>query len=355
MLQSTAVWGVYGLSIITAFLTFIPFLMLDKKYRLLAPAIAIFVIGGIFYYGNYRMPESAGFVEGVNLRIVHPNIKQQDKWPAKNWGKNLITYMGMSDDERLPGTTHVIWPETAVIYSLSEEPFRRQLISRVLGKGGNLLTGFPRRMRGQGRTKIYNSFIAIGDQGEIAGIYDKSHLVPFGEYLPAFIKNILIPLGLDQVFPGGQGFNEGEGVKTLNIPGLPPFGVLICYEIIFPGQVVDIKNRPDWLLNITNDAWYGNSSGPRQHLLQTRVRAIEEGLPVIRSAGTGMSAVIDPYGRILDKLPLNRKGVIFSELPNKISTMTYYSLYKEWIFACINVILIIVNIVLMGRFSTIRR
>ena len=248
MLQTTAIWGVYGLGIITAFLAFIPFLMLDKKYRLLAPSIAAFVIGGGGYYGNDRMPENTEFVEGVNLRIVQPNIKQQDKWPVSNWGKNLVTYMGMSDDEQLAGTTHVIWPETAVIYSLSEEPFRRQLLSKILGEGGNLLTGFPRRQRGEGRTKIYNSFAAINDQGAIAGIYDKSHLVPFGEYIPAFVRNILIPLGLDQVFTGGQGFNEGEGVKTLNIPGLPPFGVLICYEIIFPGQVVDINNRPDWLL-----------------------------------------------------------------------------------------------------------
>ena len=130
---------------------------------------------------------------------------------------------------------------------------------------------------------------------------------------------------------------------------MPPVGVLICYEVIFPGKVVSGGERPDWLLNITNDAWYGNSTGPRQHLLQTRVRSIEEGLPLIRSASTGISAIVDPYGRIVKQINLNTRGVIRSELPRKLQERTLYSRYKEWTFACISVILIIVNIVLLRR------
>jgi apolipoprotein N-acyltransferase len=159
----------------------------------------------------------------------------------------------------------------------------------------------------------------------------------------------MVPLGLDQLFTGGQGFSHGEGIKTLNIDGVPPVGVLICYEVIFPGQVTDPENRPEWLLNITNDAWYGESTGPHQHLLQTRVRAIEEGLPLVRSASTGISAIIDPYGRIVENLDLNKRGVLKSALPKKLSKRTFYSYWKEWIFTCINVILIIVNIVLLRR------
>ena len=259
--------------------------------------------------------------------------------------------MAMSEGSEQSETTHVIWPETAIIYSLSEEPLRRQVISKMLDKGGVVFTGFPRRDRSAGTFKIYNSMIAINDEGEIEALYDKSHLVPLGEYIPSFVKMFFISLGFDQLFSGGQDFSEGDGLKTLNIKGLPPVGVLICYEIIFPGQVTDPSDRPDWLLNITNDAWYGDSSGPRQHLLQTRVRAIEEGLPIIRSAGTGISAVIDAYGRIVDQIGLNKRGVMNSGLPYKIEKATLYSKYKQWIFALISVIIAIVNIVLIRRFT----
>lgn len=349
MLQSTAIFGVFGLSVITTVLCFWPFLVIDQKTRMPISICSFLIILSMYLYGSNRLEADTEYVNDVNLRIVQANIKQQDKWPYQNWGKNLITHMEMSEGSNKTGTTHVIWPETAAIYSLSEEPVRRQLISKVLSEGGNVLTGFPRRERLENGTRIYNSLIAINDQGEIAGVYDKSHLVPFGEYIPEWIKSVLIPLGFDQLFTGGQDFSEGKKIETLHIEGLPPVGVLICYEIIFPGQVVDPTNRPDWLLNITNDAWYGNSSGPRQHLLQTRVRAIEEGLPVVRSASTGISALIDPYGRVLHKIMLNKKGVINSELPSKIVARTYYSLYRDWIFACICGLLMIANIVLLRR------
>ena len=355
MLQSTALWGIYGLSVITVFLCFIPLLALDKKYRLMAPALGIIIISSLFYYGKGRIPETLEYVEDVNIRVVQANVKQQDKWPYDNWSKNLIDLMEMSEGKADNATTHIIWPETSVIYSLSEEPFRRQLISQILEPGGTVITGFPRRQRDPDRTRIFNSAIVIDDSGEIKGTYDKSHLVPFGEYIPDFIRAIIIPLGFGELFTGGQDFVPGEGLKNFNIEGLPPVGLLICYEVIFPGQVVDPENRPDWLLNLTNDAWYGDSTGPRQHLLQTRVRAIEEGLPLVRSAGTGISAIIDPYGRILHKLSLHERGVINSELPRKISTATEYSYYKEWLFACINAILIIANIVIAIRFASLRR
>lgn len=355
MLQSTAVWGIFTLGFIVLLLTFIPFLMLEVRYRIIAPFLGVAAVMGLYFYGSERLSGETEYVEGVNLRIVQANIKQQDKWPYQNWGKNLVTYMNLSESENKNGTTHIIWPESAVIYSLSEEPSRRQLISKVLGKGGTIFTGFPRRERSGGKTKLYNSLIVINEDGENVATYDKSHLVPFGEYIPAFIRALFIPLGLDKLFSGGQDFLEGEGPKTLNIVGLPPVGVLICYEVIFPGQITDPLDRPDWLLNITNDAWYGDSSGPRQHLLQTRVRAIEEGLPIVRSAGTGISALIDPYGRILDQVQLNTQGIISSELPEKILTSTIYSVYKEWIFTFMIFILILLNLILLKNRSTLRR
>ncbi|MBT6031768.1 MAG: apolipoprotein N-acyltransferase, partial [Kordiimonadaceae bacterium] len=322
ILQSTAIWGIYGLTTVTMCLSFIPFLMLDKRCRIGAGVFGIVILSGLLVYGNDRLPDEIEYVEGIKLKIVQPNINQEDKWAYNNWGKNLVKYMDMSEVDENDAITHVIWPETAVIYSLYEEPFRRQLISQILEPGGKLLTGFPRRQRDPGATKIYNSLIAINETGEIEGFYDKSHLVPFGEYVPSFVKNIIQFMGLEKIFPGGLDFSVGPGVRTLDIPGLPPVGVLICYEVIFPGQVAAQANRPEWLLNITNDAWYGESSGPYQHFLQTRVRAIEEGMPVVRSAGTGISAVIDPYGRTLHKVLLNNRGVINSELPKPIATIT---------------------------------
>ena len=349
LLQSSAIWGIHGLGLIVVFLCFVPFLALEKKYLIVSPLCGFAVIGVLYAYGADRLPDEIEYVDDVNLRVVQANIEQQDKWTYEKWASNFINYMNMSEGDSKNGVTHVIWPETAVIYSLSEEPMRRQLLSKILNEGGNVLTGFPRRQRADGKTTIYNSMVAVNDRGEIAGIYDKSHLVPFGEYIPAFFRNMLVPFGLDQLFTGGQDFTPGVGLRTLNIKGLPPVGVLICYEVIFPGQVVDDKNRPDWLLNLTNDAWYGDSTGPHQHLLQTRIRALEEGLPLVRSAGTGISAVVDPYGRILDQLPLMKRGVINSKLPTKLKFNTHYSRYREWTFMLIIAILVTANIISVRR------
>lgn len=349
ILQSTAIWGIYGLGFITCILAILTFFVIVDFRRTLSALIIILSVSGLYLFGAKRLPDSIEYIENINLKVVQANIKQQDKWPYENWSKNLITYMDMSDDNEEDKTDIIIWPETAVIYSLSEEPFRRDVISNILNDEDFILTGFPRRQRDPNETLIFNSLIAINKEGDVKGIYDKSHLVPFGEYIPSFITSIMVPLGLDQLFTGGQGFSHGEGIKTLNIDGVPPVGVLICYEVIFPGQVTDPENRPEWLLNITNDAWYGESTGPHQHLLQTRVRAIEEGLPLVRSASTGISAIIDPYGRIVENLDLNKRGVLKSALPKKLSKRTFYSYWKEWIFTCINVMLIIVNIVLLRR------
>lgn len=356
MLQNTAIWGIYGLSLITIILSFLPLFIINKGSRVYAGLFSMITVGALFFYGQSRLSQEVTFVDNINLRVVQANIKQEDKWPYENWGKNLITHMELSEtDEENDIKDIIIWPETSIIYSLTEEPMRRELISGILDEGDMLLTGFPRRQRDPGATRIFNSLISIDDQGDVRGFYDKSHLVPFGEYIPSFIKAIMIPLGLDQLFTGGQGFSAGEGLKTFDIEGYPSFGALICYEIIFPGQVTEKDNRPDWLLNITNDAWYGNSSGPRQHLLQTRVRAIEEGLPLVRSATTGISAIIDPYGRVLHKIPLNSRGVVNGRLPNKITTNTQYSSLKEWLYACISAILLIANVVIMRRYAPYKR
>jgi len=156
-----------------------------------------------------------------------------------------------------------------------------------------------------------NSLMAILGAGPPVALYDKWHLVPFGEFQPDWF-----PVGI-QVVPGG-GFARGPGPATLHVPGLPPVGALICYEAIFPAEVVDQRDRPDWLVNVTNDAWFGNSTGPRQHLAAVRLRAVEEGLPVMRAANTGVTAGFDAFGRELGRIGMNRAGVLVLTLPGAL-------------------------------------
>ncbi len=163
-------------------------------------------------------------------------------------------------------------------------------------------------MRFDEKRRPRNSLFALTDGGAIAGIYDKWHLVPFGEYVPDWL-----PLPI-MVLPG-DGFAPGPGPRTLHVPGLPPVGVLICYEAIFPGQVVAPNDRPAWLVNVTNDAWFGNSSGPRQHLAAARMRAVEEGLPLMRAANTGITAAFDARGHELGRIGMQTAGTLVVALP----------------------------------------
>jgi len=168
---------------------------------------------------------------------------------------------------------------------------------------------------------VYNSIYAIDHTGTIAAVYDKVHLVPFGEYLP--FQAILDRLGLQALTEQRGGFLAGDRHRLIAIPGAPAALPLICYEIIFPDDAVPSGRRPGWIVNVTNDGWFGISSGPYQHFQQARVSAIEEGLPLARAANTGISAVVDPLGRIINALPLGREGVIDAPLPRPISAPLY--------------------------------
>jgi apolipoprotein N-acyltransferase len=163
------------------------------------------------------------------------------------------------------------------------------------------------------RNRIYNSVLVIADDGRVAGSYDKIHLVPLGEYLP--FQDFLESLGMMQLTGVRGGFSVGQGPRLVTVPGAPPATPLICYEIIFPHEITETGTEPGWLLNITNDAWFGSSAGPYQHFHQAQVRAVEQGLPVVRAANTGISAVIDPYGRVRAEIGLGEKGVIDADLP----------------------------------------
>ncbi len=346
MLQTASVWGIYGLGLLTIFLALIPYLLIQrprKKYAAFKIIVAgVLISGGMVTFGMVQLSEPTNYRDDVKFKIVQANINQKDKWDPQKKAENFLKHLSMSKSLPDEGITHVIWPETAVIYFLDTEPSRRFLIADMLSENAVLMTGFPRVKRSP-EFKAWNSFVVVGGGGEVRNIYDKHHLVPFGEYTPDILSDSLSFLGLGMLVEGFS-YSRGKEIRTLHLEGAPPVGVLICYEIIFPGQVVNQNDRPEWLLNITNDAWYGTFSGPYQHLLQTRIRAIEEGLPIIRSAGTGVSAVIDAYGRMKKSLGLNKQGVIISPLPAKRDIATLYSTNGAWIFQLIMILLCIFNV-----------
>ncbi|MGE0212124.1 MAG: apolipoprotein N-acyltransferase [Parvibaculaceae bacterium] len=277
-----------------------------------------------WFLGFTRLPDApAPMADGVSIRIVQANISQADKWKADRAEEVLATYERLSRTPGAAGITHLVWPESALPMLVDERPPVRLRLAALLSPGAHLLMGALRREAGADpdAPKVFNSVLALDDSGEVAARYDKWRLVPFGEFLP--LARYLEPLGLRKLVPLPGSFEAGEGPATLHLDSTPPFGPLICYEAIFPRSLVETEDRPQWLLNVTNDGWFGISAGPYQHLAQARFRAIEQGLPLVRAANTGISAVIDPYGRVLKSLPLGTEGVLDSPLPRPLAPTLY--------------------------------
>jgi len=220
--------------------------------------------------------------------------------------------------------THLIWPESAFPFFLTREADALDQIAALLPEGTVLITGAvraPETVPTAAITRAYNSIYVIDHDGSILSVYDKVHLVPFGEYLP--FQDSLERLGLMALTKVRGGFIPGSRRRSLNVPRAPNFVPLICYEVIFPGEAVAAGERPGWMLNLTNDGWFGASAGPYQHFQQARLRAIEEGLPLVRAANTGISAVVDPLGRVQASLPLGSEGVLDASLPAALPPTPY--------------------------------
>lgn len=252
---------------------------------------------------------------GTRVHIVQADISQADKWRPDAEERNLRRYLALSAAAKLDGQPGLLlWPEAAVIALLEEEPWVARRIARQLGPGDLLLTGGIKAIRNdRGRAiAAHNSLFVLDGKAEIIGRYDKNALVPFGEYLP--FRTLLEAIGVSRLAPGALDFWPGPGARTLRLPGFPAVGPMICYEIVRPGHVVDRTNRPAWLLNASNDAWFSDA-GAWMHLEQARLRAIEEGLPIARATPTGVSAMIDARGRLLAMLGRGRAGVLAADLP----------------------------------------
>lgn len=333
-MQFAAVAGVWGLSLLTVVSAAAPSCLAGAggRGRRWAAALipALLVPAVLWGFGALRLaaaPDPADdVVAGTLLRVVQPNIDQRLKWQADLRVNHVKDQMALSDDQGSRSVTHVVWSETAIPFLLPDSQEVLGAVKRIVPPGGLLFAGAPRRTEVGGEVRLWNSLFAIDEHGEVAAVYDKRHLVPFGEYVP--LRSVLPFMKLTR---GGSDFSSGEGPRTLRMPGLPEVSVLICYEVIFPGRVVDAGSDAKWLLNVTNDAWFGTSSGPYQHFAAARLRAVEEGLPLVRAANTGISAVVDPYGRIVGQLELNRTGVIDAPLPKALKERTPFSRLGDWI------------------------
>jgi apolipoprotein N-acyltransferase len=258
------------------------------------------------------------------IRLVQQNAPQAEKWDrdhAARFYRRLIEGTAARPDPALGPPDAVIWPETALTFLPQDRP---DLLEQMAGAAGDarLIAGAMFFRMEDGARHWSNALIALDRAGGIAARYDKHHLVPFGEYLP--LAPLLSAIGLDAIagMPGG-GFTPGPGPRVLDLAGLPPFAPAICYEMIFPQGLVPDGTRPDWILHLTNDAWFGAFAGPQQHLAQARIRAIERGLPVARAAQTGISAMIDPWGRVTAAIGLDRHGHVDAALPAPLAPTPY--------------------------------
>ncbi|MEW6641034.1 MAG: apolipoprotein N-acyltransferase [Pseudomonadota bacterium] len=336
--QSAALIGLWGVTFLAVGIFASPAALIDPatpkerwfRRPVVAPAMALLVLVAMGAYGTLRLArEPVRLVENVKLRLMQPNLQQDVKFNYSAKQAVMQKYLALSDRATGPATTGVkdatvlIWPESAFPFFLTREADAMAEIAALLPPGTTLITGAVRPPDGPLRAPIraYNSIFVIDHDGTILDIYDKLHLVPFGEYLP--FQAAMEKLGFQQLTKLRGGYIPGLRRKTLELPHAPRVLPLICYEAIFPGEVVPPNDRPSWIVNVTNDGWFGISTGPYQHLQQARMRAIEEGLPVVRAANTGISAVVDPLGRVVARLGLGVEGVLDAGLPSALPPPLY--------------------------------
>ncbi|HVU20143.1 MAG TPA: apolipoprotein N-acyltransferase [Rhizomicrobium sp.] len=321
VMQSAALLGAYGLTLATILLGASFAEMFGARVAWRFPVSMILIFLAMFGSGWLRLATAnVDDVPDVRLRIVQPNIAQADKYKPSLVEENWNRLISLSNAPAKQKPTHIIWPEAAPPFILTRSAYALDEIAILTGRDRVLMTGALRALRHGDRLDYYNSFYIFGHGGELRDVYDKFHLVPFGEYLP--FGDLLKHLGLTKIVGVDGSFSTGDGPHTFDVPGAPQAGPLICYEILFPDEVVG-ATRPAWFVNVTDDSWFGPWAGPKQHLLVAQMRAIEQGIPVVRAANTGISAVIDPLGRIRAHLDLDRAGILDAGLPASIEATPY--------------------------------
>ncbi|HYP57727.1 MAG TPA: apolipoprotein N-acyltransferase [Beijerinckia sp.] len=340
--QLASVIGLHGLTVVTIVIFALPALSYARRSSALpfagewrrkayAPiGLCLAALAAIGGFGAIRLANSQpGVVEGVRLRIMQPDLAQDEKFSPANKAAILAHYLSLSnpsktiDSDDFFGTTVLVWPESAFPFILSRDATSLAEIGASLPYDTFLLTGAARAEKNAAffddHLDYFNSIHVIASGGTILDSYDKVHLVPFGEYLP--FAALLEQVGLHHFVHIPGGFTPGSQRRLIHVPGIPPIAPLICYEAIFPDEVIPARDgpqEPGFFVNVTNDAWFGQTAGPYQHFAQARLRAIEAGLPLVRAANTGISAIIDPFGRVMAELPLGAEGLLEGSLPRKI-------------------------------------
>jgi apolipoprotein N-acyltransferase len=341
LMQSAAWFGVYGLTLLVVLIFAAPAALWHRGDRGFALTLPLVSLLGLFSLGwqstlnGAVRDHPAGSAANLpRIRIVQPSVPQREKWRPENQRRILDAHLALSltapdgtiDDAT--GIALIVWPEAAMPFLPLQEPIALRDIGQMLPATATLATGAlradPPAATGD-RRRVYNSLLVFGhgDSARVLATYDKTHLVPFGEYLP--LQGLLEAVGLQQLSRMRGGFASGPEPRPLiEIPGLGRLAPLICYEAIFPGRVIQTLERPRALVNVTNDGWFGNTTGPRQHLHMARVRAVEEGVPIIRAANNGISAVIGPRGEIVGQpLALDVRGTIDASLPASLAPPLY--------------------------------
>jgi len=337
LMQSASLIGLYGITFLTLAVAAAPAVLGptagvggNQQRRSVVLACAFVVAVAHAGFGLVRLTATdSGFVEDIKLRIVQPALDQKEKWDLSKEAEIMGNYFALSNANKGPEVasigafTHVIWPESAFPFILSQRGDQLANIARLLPPTTSLITGAMRleeAANADQQPKVFNSLYVINGEGETVVARDKVRLLPFGEFLP--FQDFLENLGFRQLTQLRGGFTAGARRAVIDIPGTPAFLPLICYEIIFSGQIRALADasapQPRWIVNLTNDAWFGMTAGPHQHAHQAQLRAVEEGLPVIRAANNGISFVSDAYGRIEESLALGQRGVVDSRLPEAL-------------------------------------
>jgi apolipoprotein N-acyltransferase len=341
LMQSAGLIGIYGLSVIAVFILAAPLVAWAEGVPVRGAALSLGMIAVLVAYGHWRLADAvAATSEGTRVRLVQPSVPQRQKWQAGHQRRIFDLHLSLTArnaegvEDGAAGVDLVIWPEAAMPFLPLDTPEAIEHIAKALPAGTRLLSGGlradpPEAGRAGAPRRIYNSLIAFGDGGQAVAIYDKIHLVPFGEYLP--LNALFDAVGLEPLTRRRGGFTPGPNPRPLmTLPRMASFAPLICYEAIFPRAIVQGRERPSFLVNVTNDGWFGNTTGPRQHLHQARVRAVEEGLPLLRVANNGITAVIDAHGRILHRLDLDVVGVIDARVPPPAAATVYSRFGDLW-------------------------
>lgn len=319
--QVASIFGIYGLSLFACLVALIPTFFWkrkassgDKLYSFIAvTAIALSLLCGYFYISDKKIVHSPQTI----VRLVQGNVEQNLKWDGEERYKNFLKHVVLTNSKNPKDIAAVIWSESSIPYVLNKSPQLMEYIKYAIPENGVLISGALRMKDNVAEAQevdVWNSIFVLNKQG-ISDYYDKHLLVPFGEYVPfhKLLSFLFLDNVVNEITGGGKGFSEGTGSRTLVVDGFS-FSPLVCYEVIFSSKVVDKNHRPDVFVNLTNDAWFGNSSGPYQHFDMAKMRAIEYGIPLIRVANTGITAFVDQFGREFARLEMNEMDIVDVEL-----------------------------------------